>query len=305
LARRYLEQQKGEVRERTLRLIERALNNYAAPLHSLPADTLDQRTIADRLSRIEKDSGAVTANRVRAVMSAMFTWGMREGLALANPVINTHRREERPRDRVLSDKELRLIWNCLPDGQYRSIVRLLVLTGQRVNEMAGLRWPEVDFDRGVISLPGDRTKNGLPHEVPMSHGVRALLQAQTQSGELVFGNRRAGPFSVWSKAKSSLDAAIAEASGKAIPHWVLHDLRRSVATGMADIGIQPHIIEAVLNHVSGHKGGVAGIYNRASYAKEKAEALARWDAHVASIVGGGVTPRQPTQMARPCRWRSR
>jgi integrase len=293
LAQRYLQQQKSEVRERTLRAIERALQNYAAPLHPLPVDAVDQRTIAERLSRIEKDSGAVTCNRVRATMSAMFTWGMREGLALANPVINTHRREERPRDRVLSDKELQLIWSCLPDNQYGVIVRLLVLTGQRVNEIGGLCWRELDFDRGVISLPGARTKNGRPHEVPMSHGVRGLLQAQTQSGELVFGNRRAGPFNVWSKAKSSLDAAIAEASGKALPHWVLHDIRRSVATGMADIGIQPHIIEAVLNHVSGHRSGVAGIYNRATYAKEKAEALARWDEHVKALVGGArskVTP---------------
>src|SRR5262249_24098492 len=90
LAQRYLQQQKTEVRERTFRETERGLQNYASPLHGLPIDTIDQRTIAERLSRIEKDSGAVTSNRVRAAMSAMFTWGMREGLALSNPVINTH-----------------------------------------------------------------------------------------------------------------------------------------------------------------------------------------------------------------------
>ena len=101
--------------------------------------------------------------------------------------------------------------------------------------------------------------------------------------EFVFG-KNAGPFSDWSHRKKKLDTAIAE-NGKPLPPWTIHDIRRTVATGMADIGIQPHIIEAVLNHVSGHKGGVAGIYNGASYAAEKAAALARWDEHVRSIVG--------------------
>jgi integrase len=104
-----------------------------------------------------------------------------------------------------------------------------------------------------------------------------------EARELVFGVGD-GPFSGWSGSKKVLDAAIAKTLGKALPHWTIHDLRRSVATGMADIGIQPHVIEAVLNHVSGHKGGVAGIYNRASYAKDKAEALARWDEHIGAVV---------------------
>jgi integrase len=116
----------------------------------------------------------------------------------------------------------------------------------------------------------------------MARTVLELLRSRTRHGdrELVFG-KRGGPYSRWTEAKTSLDMRI----GLLSP-WVVHDLRRTVATGMADIGIQPHIIEAVLNHVSGHKGGVAGIYNRANYANEKAEALARWDGHVATIVGG-------------------
>jgi integrase len=286
LAQSYLQHQRTAVRKSSFSEIERALQNYAAPLHALPVDTIDQRTVAERLSAIARDSGAVTCNRVRAAMSAMFSWAMGEGLALRNPVANTNKRPEQPRDRVLSEKELRLIWDSLPDNQYRAIVRLLILTGQRVNEMAGLRWSEIDFDRSVILLPGERTKNGKSHDVPMSDGVRGLLQAQPRLGEreLVFG-RRAGPFSGWSKAKALLDAAVEKANKKALPHWTLHDIRRTVATGMADIGIQPHIIEAVLNHVSGHKSGVAGIYNRANYAAEKAAALARWDEHVQSIVG--------------------
>src|SRR5262249_28732034 len=144
----------------------------------------------------EQNSGAVTANRVRSTLSAMFAWGMREGLVLANPVINTNKREERPRERVLTDAELRLIWRALTDNQYSTIVRLLMLTGQRLTEITGLRWSEIDFDRGVILLPGERTKNGRPHEIPMAKTVRSLLAAQPRSDgrEFVFGDPSARLF---------------------------------------------------------------------------------------------------------------
>jgi len=288
LIARYLAYQIRAMREDSYREIVRHLENHAAPLRGLPIDTIDQRTIADRLCIIERDSGAVTANRVRSTMSAMFSWAMRDGLAMANPVANTNKREERPRERVLSDAELRLVWKSLGDNQYDAILKLLMLTGQRMNEIAGLRWGEVDFDRGVISLPGSRTKNGRPHDVPMTATVRQILQSQPKSEdrEFVFG-KGSGPFSGLSRCKERLDQRITEMNGeKALPHWVHHDLRRSAATRMADIGIQPHIIEAVLNHVSGHKGGIAGIYNRAQYSAEKAQALARWNTHVVALVRG-------------------
>jgi integrase len=287
LALRYLEQQRSELRPGSYREIARHLEKYSAPLHRLPVDAVDQRTIAERLSGIEKNSGAVTSNRVRATMSAMFTWGMKEGLVLTNPVANTNKREEKARERVLVDSELRVIWQALGDNQYGTIVKLLMLTGQRLNEIAGFRWPEIDFDRGVISLPGSRTKNGRPHELPMASQVRALLSTQPRvdGRDLVFGKGE-GPFSGFSRCKEALDNTIAELNGRPLARWRLHDLRRSVATGMAELGVQPHVIEAVLNHVSGHKGGIAGIYNRAQYSAEKAQALARWDEHINTIVRG-------------------
>jgi integrase len=286
LVEKYLAQQKTELRPGSYREVSRHLEIHGELLHGLPVDTIDKRTIADRLSVIEKNSGAVTANRVRASMSAMFTWGMKEGLVLANPVMFTNKRQERPRERVLTDSELRLIWRALGDSQYDTIVKLLLLTAQRANEIAALRWEEIDFDRNVISLPGSRTKNGRPHEIPMAATIRQLLQSQLKADEreLIFG-KGAGPFSGFSRCKDALDKTIAELNGgKALAPWVHHDLRRTAATRMADIGIQPHIIEAVLNHISGHKGGVAGIYNRSSYAAEKAQALARWDEHIASVI---------------------
>ena len=291
LVTRYLDQQRNELRPGSYREIARHLNRYSAPLHPLPIDSIDQQIIAERLSVVEKGSGAVTANRVRASMSAMFTWGMKEGLALANPVANTNKREETARDRILTDTELRSIWKALDDNQYGTILKLLMLTGQRANEIAGLCWSEIDFHRGIISLPGERTKNGRPHEVPITSTVRSLLESQPgiDGRDLVFG-KGAGPFSGFSRCKEALGSHIAKSNGgKPLPHWVHHDLRRSVATGMAELGIQPHVIEAVLNHVSGHKGGIAGIYNRAQYSTEKAQALARWDEHVASVVRT-VTP---------------
>jgi integrase len=206
---------------------------------------------------------------------------MGEGLAAANPVINTSRRKEETRDRVLSGTELRTIWQALDNDDYGVIVKLLMLTGQRANEIAGLRWSEVDLRRSLISLPSERTKNGKPHDIAISDTARSLLEAREMTGrDLIFG-RGDGPFSGWSKAKAELGARTG-----GLKHWTIHDVRRSVATGMADIGIQPHVIEAVLNHVSGHKGGIAGIYNRAQYSAEKAQALARWDEHVGRIVRG-------------------
>jgi integrase len=286
LIHKYLAQQRGHMRPNSYRQVARHLESHAAPLHALPVDAIDRQAIAARLNSIEQSSGAVTANRVRATMSAMFTWGMREGLVLANPVAYTNKRDEKPRERILSDNELRLVWKALSDNQYSTILRLLLLTGQRMNEIAALRWSEIDFHRGVISLPGERTKNGRPHEVPMAPTVRSLLAAQPRSNgrDFVFGEG-AGPFSGLSRRKEALDLNITSLNGGSpLPAWVHHDLRRSVATGMAELGIQPHIIEAVLNHVSGHKGGIAGIYNRAQYGAEKAQALARWDDHIRNVV---------------------
>jgi integrase len=287
LVEKYLRAQRVELRPGSYRLTARYLETHAGPLHGLPVDVIDQLAIAERLNSVAAGSGAVTANRVRSSISAMFAWAMGEGLALANPVANTNKRQEQPRDRVLTNAELRTVWRALDGSEYGVIIRLLILTGQRRNEIAALRWPEIDFSRDVISLPGERTKNGKPHDIPMSSTVRSLLTARPKNGrDFVFGEG-AGPFSGMSQRKAMLDAKIAASNnGYDMAPWVHHDLRRSVATGMAEIGIAPHIIEAILNHTSGHKGGIAGIYNRAQYGPEKAQALVRWDKHIRSIVSG-------------------
>jgi integrase len=281
LIQKYLTQHRSQLRPGSYRHIALHLETHAAPLHGLPVDAIDRKAIAERLNSIAGESGAVSANRVRSSMSAMFGWAMKEGLVTANPIIGTNKRAEKSRDRVLNDAELGKVWRALAADDYGTIVKLLILTGQRLGEIAALRWSEINFDRGVISLSGDRTKNGRPHEIPMSPTVRSLLKVRPSNGrELVFGEG-AGPYSGFSHRKVPLDKSIN------IPPWTHHDLRRSVATGMAENGVQPHIIEAVLNHVSGHKGGIAGIYNRATYSAEKVQALMLWDKHINRITGGG------------------
>jgi integrase len=289
----YLDFKKNEVRDSSYGELERYLDRYAKPLHALPASSVDLKRIADLLDIIAKERGAVSANRARTSLSAMFSWAMRKGLHDHNPVANTEPRKEQTRHRVLTDTELAVVWNTVGAGDYGAIVKLLILTGQRAAEIAELRWPEIDFDRGLISLPAERTKNGRPHEVPMSAAVVEILGGQkSRDRDYVFG-RDDGPFSGWGKSKERLDKALADKLGKPLPHWTIHDLRRTAATRMADLGEAPHVIEAILNHVSGQRAGVAGIYNRALYKAEKAQALSKWATHVLAIAKGkksNVTP---------------
>jgi integrase len=175
---------------------------------------------------------------------------------------------------VLTQDELRKLWRGLGDGRFADIVRLLLMTGQRRTEIGRLTWAEVDLDRKLIVLAPDRTKNSRSHEVALSAQALAILQRQPRRAEFVFSKRG---FNNWAYAKTGLD----QRAG--IAPWRLHDLRRTCATGMAEIGVLPHIVEAVLNHVSGHKGGVAGRYNWAKYSDEMRAALQRWADHLDQI----------------------
>jgi integrase len=208
---------------------------------------------------------------------------MREGLSDTNPVIGTGRREEVSRSRVLNEDELRIVWNALLHDEFSSIVRLLILTGQRREEIGGLRWSEL-ID-GKIILPSERTKNKRAHIIPLSEAAQAIIDAQRRRGdrEYVFG-RGAGGFSGWSRSKARLDVRIAEMIGHPLPGWTLHDIRRSCVTHMAELGCAPHIIEALINHVSGYKHGVHGIYNRSTYEREKRVALQTWTNNVLALV---------------------
>jgi integrase len=281
------------VKPRSLVEIERHLLVHLRSLHSLPLAKIERRTIAARLFEIEQASGKRTRNSVRATLHAMYAWSIQEGMAEFNPVTGTSRAPEKSRDRVLSATEINVIWNALPDDHFGAIIKLLALTSARANEIAALRWEEVHDN--MIVLPAERTKNSRSHVIPLSEPARAILAAQPrranadgQTRELVFGFG-AGGFAGWGKCRERLNERITKATGKALPHWTPHDLRRTAATMMAELGVQPHVIEAVLNHVSGHRAGVAGIYNRANYEREKTIALDLWADRLMAIVKGRKT----------------
>jgi integrase len=292
----YLETRKSDWRPRSEVEIRRHLTQHAKPLHSASIASVSQRDVASLLNNIAKQSGDVTANRVRASLAALLGWAMGEGIRLpeGNVVAYTNKREEKSRDRVLGDPELKQIWNACLDDYYGAVIRLLILTGQRFNEIAALRWDEV-YDEQMV-LPGERTKNARAHIIPLSEPAKAILANFPRANRKHVFGRDDGGFQGRSAAKAKLDERIS-AAGKPIANWTPHDLRRTVATRMAELGVQPHIIEAVLNHVSGHKGGVAGIYNRATYDKEKREALNLWAEHLMATIEGHAATVVPLKRA--------
>jgi integrase len=281
------------LRPRSYDDIERHLLVHGKTLHGLLLAKIQRQDIAGVISVVRAKGAAVTANRVRATMSSFFSWAIGEGLVDHNPVIGTTRTEEQSRERVLAPPELRIIWTALEDDQFGAIMKLLMLTGQRAAEISGLRRSELSGDAAM--LPPPRTKNGREHTVPLSAPARAIIDAQPNRAgpdgklrDLIFGHGE-GPFAGWTKSREALDKRIKERNGQSLPHWTPHDLRRSFATHAAGIGIQPHIIEAILNHISGFRSGVAGIYNRNPYEAEKRTALALWADHLLAIMEDRTT----------------
>jgi integrase len=294
LGERYLKAAKARLRPASYSDVERHITKYLAPFNRRSIHAIGRADVARRIGEIAEESGIVTANRARSSLSAVFTWAMRQGEIEANPVAGTNRAgEENPRDRVLSDVELTEIWKACRDDDFGTIVRLLMLTGQRREEVGGMADSEINREKRLWTLPRERTKNALPHDVPLSDTALSLLQNHPRriGRDLLFGDTESRPFSGWSRARRALDVRLTEARQAAaidapLSPWVLHDIRRSVATRLADLGTQPHVVEALLNHISGHKSGVAGIYNRATYANEKRQALDLWAAHIASLLAG-------------------
>jgi integrase len=216
-----------------------------------------------------------------ATLSKMFSWLVQHRRVEKNPCAGVHRPDTpKSRDRVLTDAEIVKFWSASGAEQFGALLKLLLLTGCRLNEVAGMRRSELSEDLSTWTLPGERTKNHRPHVVPLPPMARQLIETMAEEGRFVFTTTGDSPVSVGSKIKKRLDKAMK------IPPWRLHDLRRTAATGMAELGIPPHIVEAALNHISGAKAGVAGTYNRAAYAAEKKAALERWASHIMGLVAG-------------------
>lgn len=247
-------------------------------------------TRADMRELIEAglERGATTTvNREIAAVRKFFSWCIENEIMETNPASGMRASPENKRTRLLTDKELRLIWLAAEaEGHpYGDIVRLLMLTAQRRGEVAGAQCPESNLKKGEWIIPEARTKNELPHLVPLSDAAIDILEnvPRFNEGDFLFGLGGRSGFTGYSKAKRRLDEAITELNDGELPQWGLHDLRRTAATGMARLGVLPHVVEAVLNHISGSKAGVAGVYNLWSYEAEKRDALRIWAEHVLKI----------------------
>jgi integrase len=295
LTRRERDRGRPRHRDRTLNEAIRYLRDergaYWRPLHHMPLATLTRRDLAARRAAIETQNGQTTATAAWSKLRAFFSWAVQAGLVDANPTTGIKNATQPSRDRVLSDDELAAVWRACRDDDYGRIVRLLILTGQRREEVGDLRWQEIDGD--TIALPPERTKNNRPHKIYLSNTARDIVGGVIPRASSAFVFGRNDGFGGWGAAKAALDRRIAAARGEPLKAWTIHDLRRTAATRMAELGILPHVIEATLNHISGHRAGVAGIYNRSTYEREKAVALNRWSDHIAALVEGrqsNVTP---------------
>jgi integrase len=279
-------------------------------------DGLTRRRKRKNRDGVEKTRGAAMTGRTAAYGRAAFAWALRRGAVGVNPFAELPvGKTVNKRERVLSHSEIVEVWQAAGDAAspYGTIIRLLILTWQRRGEVAGMTWDEISEDLTIWTLPGERTKNGAAHRVPLSASPLELLRAmlpedaneakrvlreRRASGALVLSGAAGTPFAGWSKAKRALDnaiiaaraeaAAAARTSPVALIPWSIHDLRRTVATGLQRLGVRLEVTEAILNHISGSRGGVAGIYQRHDWAAEKLAALDVWAAHVVSLVEGRV-----------------
>jgi integrase len=273
---------RGRTRTETARILR---FDFVSRWPRRDAQDITRKDVLAVLDSIVERGSPVAANNALSAIRKFFNWCLERGLIEGNPC-NAIKKPTKPvaRDRVLSDDELRSVWKASEAIGYPfgPLVQLLILTGQRRNEVTSMRWPDIDFEPAIWSIPGEFTKNGKPHLVPLAPAVVARISSLPRLHEtLVFparGNANA-TFSGFSKLKTRMD----ELSG--VSGWTLHDLRRSAATHLGRLGVAPHVVERILNHASGSFRGVAGVYNRFHYLPEMREGLERWAQHIEQLTG--------------------
>lgn len=271
---------------RTTGEIEAMVRKYLLPAWSgRRIGSIGKADVLKVIDGISDASHGRQANKVLQLIRRMFSWAEKRALLDRNVAAAIEKpHAERSRDRVLDDRELAAVWRAA--GQigwpWLPFVRLLILLGQRRNEVASMRWQDVDLEAAVWRMPSELTKMGRARELPLPAAAVELLAALPRIGgsPLVLPANRAGssrPISGWSKMKRRLDAAAA------IEPWRLHDLRRSFATGMQRLGVRLEVTEQLLGHVSRSRAGVVGIYQRHDFAAEQRIALEKWADHIRRI----------------------
>jgi integrase len=252
-------------------------------LNQKPINAIKRSDVVRILDGMVASGMTIGANRALSAIKKLFAWCVDRGAIEINPVAGLKATaKEISRDRVLTDHEIFTYWataeaESFPFAQFAHV---LLLTAQRRGEVAGMSWSEIDFDNAVWTIPAKRAKNATQHAVPLAPLVVDILKSLPRflNSDLVFTTTGKTPISGFGRFKRRLD------DGSADDSWRLHDLRRTAATKMALSGVQPHIIEAVLNHKSGIVSGIAAVYNRHAYLDEKREALLTWQKQVLTLL---------------------
>lgn len=277
------------------KLVERSLRLHVVPV--LGSKALPSITRADVVAVFDAMPTEQQAGRRNtfAILRRLFKWAIWRGDLTRSPMDGMETPPPvKARDRVLSDDELRRVWLAAP-GCHRCfgpILRLLIVTGQRREEVTGMAWTELDRGGAMWRIPGERTKNSEPHTVPLSTLAIETIDKLAKGEKwprrgAVFTTSNGEPFAAHAKGKQKMDKLLAADGGDPIPAWRLHDLRRTLATGFQVLGIRFEVTEAVLNHLSGARSGVAGVYQRHHWTDEKRTALQAWADHINRLLAAG------------------
>ena len=276
VAREWLK--RDQSKNKSVREVERVLVRELMPAWGhRPVAEITRRDIRDLIDGIADRGAPIMALRVHAYVHRFFRWCVGRDIIESNPATDLPKpASETKRDRVLSDDELIAVWNAAGKigWPFGDAIRLLILTGARREEIGQLKWSEVKGD--TLELEGARTKNAKPHSIPLSLAAKTGLQhvPRIAGSQRVFTTNGKTSVSGWSRAKSNLDAL------SEVEDWRIHDLRRTVATGLQKLGVALVVIEATLGHTGGSRSGVAGVYQRHSFDAEKRAALDAWGAHL-------------------------
>jgi integrase len=294
-----------QTKEKSWRETERLLNKeVVGAWRGRRLAAIGRADVHDLLDKIVDRGAPIVANRTLAALRRMCGWAVERGIIDASPCEKVKAPAgEKSRDRVLSDDELRLSWGAFEKigWPFGPLAKLLVITGARLREVAEMRWSEIDHAAKTWTIPKERAKNAVAHEIPLSAPALAILESipRVDGGKgapgFVFTTTGRTAVSGFSRAKEQFDEAILDTlrNGASDPEkiaaperWTMHDLRRTAASGMAGLGFPPHVVEAALNHKSGTIRGVAAVYNRYSYSAEKRAALDAWARALDAIVTG-------------------
>ncbi|MEQ9490514.1 MAG: integrase arm-type DNA-binding domain-containing protein [Alphaproteobacteria bacterium] len=269
-------------KNRTWKQTEQMLKRNAVPkLKNLALEEINRHHVIDILDEIVARGAPLQANRTLSHLRKLFNWCVSRGMLEHNPIIGLKPPgKETSRDRVLTDVEIKKVWSAWDEigFPFGPMYKLLLLTGQRRNELANMRWSDIHNDTWTI--PREIAKNDRTHEVPLSPFALEIIECLPRIGDqdLIFSTNGRNPASGFSRAKQNTDVR----SG--VTDWRLHDLRRTAASGMARLGIAPHVVEKILNHSTGTISGVAAVYNRYGYDDEKRKALVKWSEHLVKLV---------------------